>query len=227
MKKNVLITGASGNLGKATVEKFLAEGYRVLVTVSPGKTFSPDKEVISYEADLTHEQSVNDVVAQIIEQHKTIDAALLLVGGFAMGNIGNTDGDSIRKMMELNFNTAYHVARPVFNQMVRQGGGRLVFVGSRPALVAAEGKNTLAYALSKSLVFKLAELLNAAGESNNVVSSVIVPGTIDTPLNRKSLPDANFADWVTPEEIAEAISFIVSNNGKALRKSVLKLYGNS
>ena len=98
MKKNVLITGASGNLGKATVDKFLKEGYNVLATVTPGKTLGfPAPGVQLYEADLTDENSVNVVVKQIIADHSALHAALLLVGGFAPGTIQNTDGYVIKK----------------------------------------------------------------------------------------------------------------------------------
>jgi NAD(P)-dependent dehydrogenase (short-subunit alcohol dehydrogenase family) len=83
MKKNVLITGASGNLGKAAVEKFIAEGYKVIATVTPGKGlgFDVPGDVETFEADLTNEKNVEEVVQKIIDKHSSIDAALLLVGG--------------------------------------------------------------------------------------------------------------------------------------------------
>ncbi|HET6544838.1 MAG TPA: SDR family NAD(P)-dependent oxidoreductase [Chryseolinea sp.] len=229
MKKNVLITGASGNLGKATVDKFLKEGYNVLATVTPGKTLGfPAPEVQLYEADLTDENSVNVVVKQIIADHSVLHAALLLVGGFAPGTIQNTDGSLLKKMLSLNFDTAYFVARPVFQQMLTQpGGGRIVLVGARPALQPKEGKNTLAYALSKSLIFKLADFLNAEGSSKNVTTTVIVPSTIDTETNRNAMPDKDFTAWVKPEEIAEIIAFLSSDHGKPLRETVLKIYNRA
>lgn len=230
MAKNVLITGASGNLGKAAVEKFTHEGYTVITTVTAGKTlgFDVKDNVKIYEADLTDEKSVDSVVKEIISKHETIDAALLLVGGFAVGGVQQTDATLLKKMFALNFDTAYFVARPIFQQMLTQStGGRIVFVGARPALEAKEGKNTLAYALSKSLLFKLADFLNAEGSSKNVTASVIVPSTIDTELNRKSMPDKDFTAWVKPEEIADSLAFLCSDSGKPLRGTVLKLYNRA
>ncbi len=229
MKKNVLITGASGNVGKASVEKFLAEDYQVIATVTPGKGLGYDVNgnVTTYEADLTNEKSVEEAIRKIILNHQSIDAAILTVGGYIQGSIQTTDGAALQKMISLNFNTAYFVARPVFNQMLSQNSGRIILIGARPALSAAEGKNTVAYALSKSLVFELAELLNAEGAQKNVISSVIVPGVIDTPLNRSSNPTANFSDWVTPEEIANSIFYLCSSEGKSIREAVVKIYGNS
>lgn len=225
--KIVLITGASGNLGKACVEKFLSEGYKVAATVSPGKTLGYDLPGIeTFEADLTNETSVEKVINSITSTYK-IDTALLLVGGFAMGNIQDTNGVALQKMFSLNFETAYFTARPVFNHMMKQSGGRIVFVGARPALNPVDGKSTVAYALSKSLIFKLAELLNAEGASNNVVSHVIVPSIIDTPVNRAAMPTANFSDWVKPEEMAETMAYLCSDKGDAIRDTVVKIYGGS
>ena len=230
MKKNVIITGASGNLGKATVEKFISEGYTVMATVSPGKSlpFKPAGDLQTHEADLRNEKQVEGVINQIISQRKTIDAALLLVGGFAAGGVKTADGQSLRNMYELNFETAYFVARPIFLQMQKQpAGGRIVLVGSRPSLIPKDGKNVIAYALSKSLLFNLAEYLNAEGASQNVVTSVIVPSTIDTPANRQSMPKADFSKWVKPEEIAGVMEFICSQKADSVRESVFKVYGNS
>lgn len=230
MKKNVIITGASGNLGKASVEKFIEDGYKVIATVSPGKTvdFEVKGDIETIEADLTNEMNVEEIISKIVNKHQHIDAALLLVGGFAAGGIKETDGASLKKMYTLNFETAYYAARPIFLQMLKQStGGRIILVGSRPSLNPKDGKNLLAYALSKSLLFKLADLLNAEGSSKNVITSVVVPSTIDTVVNRQAMPSANFSDWVKPEEIAEVMAFITSANGSALRDSVFKVYGNS
>jgi NAD(P)-dependent dehydrogenase (short-subunit alcohol dehydrogenase family) len=229
MKKNVVITGGSGGLGKTVVQQFVSEGYQVIATVSPGKTLGFEIEgVQTYEADLTDEKNVSTVMEAIIKKYGIIDAAVLLVGGFVMGGIKETDGEALRNMYSLNFETAYYVARPLFLQMLNQpGGGRIVLVGSRPALVASQGKGTLAYSLSKSLLFKLAEYLNAEGSAKNVVTAVVAPSTIDTPVNRKSMPNADFATWVKPEEIAEIMTFISSAKASVLRDPVFKVYGKA
>ncbi len=226
----VIITGASGNLGKACVEKFVREGYKVITTVTPGKSLgfevSPDVEI--FEADLTVEKSVDAVFAQIIEKHVSIDAALLLVGGYAPGGIKETDGNVIRKMFSLNFETAYFVTRPLFQQMLQQEtGGKIIMVGARPGLEPGEAHKSLGYALSKSLIFNLAAALNASAKSSNVTVSVVVPSTIDTPVNRQFMPKADFSAWVQPEEIANAMAYLCSEETKSWRGTVLKIFGRS
>jgi NAD(P)-dependent dehydrogenase (short-subunit alcohol dehydrogenase family) len=217
-------------LGKACVEKFIADGYKVIATVTPGKTlgFEVKGKIETYEADLSDEKSVESVVSQLIAKHKNIDAALLLVGGYSSGGIAETDGATLKKMFALNFDTAYFVARPLFQQMMKQSsGGRLVFVGARPALRPKDANKSLAYALSKSLIFKLAEALNAAGSDKNVTASVVVPSTIDTPVNRQAMPKADFTSWVKAEEIADAIAELCSAKSNAWRETVLKIYNGA
>ncbi len=227
MSKNILITGAQGNLGKACVEKFLQHGDQIFALTTPGKEEKSELvNHLSFGVDLSREEEVEKLVKTLIEKYQTIDAAVLTVGGFAMGSIHNTDKAALQKMIDLNFYTAYFIARAVFQQMMKQGKGRIIFVGARPALDAQQGKNTLAYSLSKSMIFKLAELLNAEAKGNNVTATVIVPSTIDTPLNRQSMPDAHFEDWVTAEEIADTVHFVVSDSARAWREPIIKLYNN-
>lgn len=229
-KKNVLITGAAGNLGRAAVTKFTGEGYRVIATVEPGRGLGynvPDTVTV-YPVDLQDETATADFVAKVTTAFTTIDAALLLVGGFGGGGISAATGKDIKKMIALNFETAFYVARPLFGQMLKQEhGGRIVLVGARAALEPETGKNFLAYSLSKSLLFDFAALLNAEGAGKKVVTSVIVPSTIDTPANRAQMPKADFSKWVLPEKIAEVMAFIASENASAISGTVFKVYGNA
>lgn len=228
--KTVIITGASGNLGLAVTNLFLEKGYRVVATVTSeeSKETLPPHERLQIEIiDLTNEAAVTSLLNNVVEQYGNVEAALLLVGGFAMGNISVTKLDDIKKQISLNFDTAYNVARPVFEHMLHRNSGRLVFIGSRPALKAADGKNMIAYSLSKSLLFKLAEYLNEEARGKNITATVIVPSTIDTPANRKSMPDVNPGKWVKPEALAEILEFVCSEKASVLRETVLKVYNNA
>lgn len=230
MTKTILITGANGNLGAATVKKFLDEGYKVIAVDQSGTHlgFAASHDNFELRAvDLASEQAVGDFLAEAVKLYGRIDGALLLAGGFAMGDITATDGASWRKMMTLNFETVYFAARPLFQHMLQNGYGRLVFMGARPALKAEQGKGAIAYALSKSLLFELATLLNATAKGKNVVASVVAPSTIDTPVNRKDMPDADPATWVRPQQIADLLEFICSGKGDALREPVYKIYNNA
>ena len=228
MKKNVIITGAAGNLGKAVVQKFIKEGYRVIAIVLPSDSLEdqPGDDLVVYKADLSDEDDAKKTIEKIYKDYAEVHAALLLAGGYAFGGIGDADGEVLKKMFTLNFETAYYTARPVFEKMMDQkDGGKILMMGARPALNAKEGKNSLAYALSKSLIFKLADMLNAEGASKNVTATVVAPSIIDTPPNRKAMPDADFDKWVKPGEIADVMAFACSDKSNVLRETVLKVYG--
>jgi NADP-dependent 3-hydroxy acid dehydrogenase YdfG len=167
------------------------------------------------------------MVSEILKKHKEIHAALLLVGGYAGGSIKDTTSTVLQKMYTVNFETAYHIARPVFNAMIKQSKGRIIFIGARPAISITEGKKNLAYGLAKSLIFKLADYLNAEAKGKNVVSSVIVPSTMDTTDNRNAMPDDDFSKWVKPEDVANMMAYIVSDKASAMREPVVKMYGES
>jgi NAD(P)-dependent dehydrogenase (short-subunit alcohol dehydrogenase family) len=228
--KTVIITGANGNLGIAVTNTFLAKNYKVIATVRKEEDLMelPHHQSMQVEVlDLTNEEKTETFIHKIIEKNKTIDGALLLVGGFVAGNIAATKSEDIKKQINLNFDTAYHVSRPLFQHMMEQNNGKIVFVGARPALQATSGKNLIAYGLSKSLLFKLAEYLNAEAKGKNVTATVVVPSTIDTEPNRKSMPDADFDKWVKPEALAEVLEFLISEKGSVLRETVLKVYNNA
>jgi NAD(P)-dependent dehydrogenase (short-subunit alcohol dehydrogenase family) len=119
-------------------------------------------------------------------------------------------------MLNINFKTAFTVARPVFNQLVNQpAGGVLVFVGAKPALDVKSGKEMLGYTLSKSLVLDFADILNAQTFGKPVTCKVIVPSTIDTPTNRIAMPNADFSKWNKPEDIARLLENVMLGTGPA------------
>jgi NAD(P)-dependent dehydrogenase (short-subunit alcohol dehydrogenase family) len=229
-KKNALVTGASGNLGKAIVKKLVEDEYKVFGTVVPNDPTVFDFSSNEFEkrtVDLSSESESVAMVEGIIASSNTIDVAVLTVGGFAMGSIESTSLSEIEKQYKLNFETTYNVARPVFVQMLKQNKGRLFMVGSRPGLEARSGKGLVAYSLAKSLIFRLAELMNEEAKNTKVVVSVIVPSTIDTPQNRQSMPTAEFKAWVKPEAIAEVISYYCSEKAAVLREPIIKVYNRS
>jgi NAD(P)-dependent dehydrogenase (short-subunit alcohol dehydrogenase family) len=228
--KTAIITGASGNLGQPVVKKFLAEGYHITSTVIPNDPVAigiNGKNFQTAVVDLMNEDAAQKFADLIVAGHKTIDVAILTVGGFAMGNIADTKTSDIAKQYQLNFETAYNIARPVFVQMMKQGSGRIFLIGSRPGLDMKNSKGMVAYGLGKSLIFRLAELMNEEAKGTDVVVSVVVPSTIDTAQNRAAMPKADFSKWVKAEAIADIIYFHCSEQGGVLREPVIKVYGNS
>ena len=222
--KTAIVTGATGNLGKAVATKFMKNGYHVIGTVHHKKAEngSDNSGIEEVELNLLDEGKTADFVQETISIQKQIDVTVLTAGGFTMNDISKTRTSDIYAQFQLNFETAYNVARPVFLQMLKQNSGRLFLIGSKAGMNANNAKGVTAYSLSKSLLFRLAEIMNAEAKGKNVVVSVVVPSTIDTPENRKSMPDADFSKWQTPEQIAEVIYFYCTEAAKALRKPIIQ-----
>lgn len=228
-EKTVIVTGANGNLGAAVVRKFSQNGFHVMGTVRHKREAKEvnENKVEEAELDLLHEKECQQFVEDVIAKKNAIDVAVLTAGGFTMGDIADTKSGDIAKQYQLNFETAYNIARPVFMQMMRQNNGRIFLIGSRQGLDTTKGKSAVGYALSKSLLFRLAEIMNIEAKGKNVEVSVIVPGTIDTPQNRQSMPDADFSAWESPSEIAEVIYFYSGEEGRKLHEPVIKVYNKS
>lgn len=220
MSKTVIITGANGNLGTAAVKKFLDKGYKVIgvdhVGTHLGFAASHDNFELK-DVNLSDELAAEDFITEAVSLYGRIDGALLLVGGFAMGDVAATDGNAMKKMYSLNFETAWFTARPLFQHMIENGFGRLVFMGARTALKPELGKGAIAYALTKSMLFNLADLLNASARGKNVLASVVAPATIDTALNRQSMPGADTSGWIEPEQLADLLELICSGKEVSLK----------
>ena len=230
MKKHTIITGAAGNLGRAVTSTFLDAGYIVHAIIShqDDTSFIKRKGLSVYQTDLISENETLHNINLIIKGIEKIDLAIMTVGGYAPGSLQEVTLTDIERMFRLNFFTAFNVAGAVLPAMRKQEtGGQLVFIGARPALHPDQAMNMVAYALSKSLLFKLSEIINEDGKEKHIRSAVIVPGVIDTPQNRKSMPDADFTEWVKPEEIAGQILQLVSSSEMKLKDNILKIYGNS
>lgn len=141
--KTAIITGANGNLGPVVTQAFLDKGCKVIATVATQANVNslPSHKNLEVQAiDLTNEEMTAAFIQNAIDKYQKNDAALLLVGGFAMGNIEATGTADIHKQLSLNFDTAYHVARPLYKHMLQHNNGRIVFIGARPAINPAQEK---------------------------------------------------------------------------------------
>jgi len=226
--KTVIVTGSGGNLGQAVVKKFIAEGCRVIGTVTKKSTDNgyPGEPFEAITVNLTDDKETQQMVEKVITKYNTIDVAVLTVGGFATGNIKDTTATDLLQQYQLNFESAFNAARPIFLHMLEQKRGSIFLIGSKPGLSSQDGKGMMAYSLSKSLLFRLAELMNEEAKNTQVFTTVVVPGTIDTPQNRQALPGADVNTWVKPETIANAIYNDAINETTARRETVLKVYSN-
>lgn len=221
--KNIIVSGAAGNLGKAVVSQFLQQGWKVVGLVhhrSATQEMHP-KDYQEWEVDLLNATATTQTVQAIISQLGTIDAAVLTAGGFAMGTIATTSLQDIQQQLQINFETAYNVAKPVFAQMQLQQSGTLFFIGSLAGMNTQNGNGVTAYSLSKSLLFQLANIIHAEAAGTDIKAHVVVPSIIDTPQNRAAMPDADFSHWETPQQIASVISRYANGNSTDMNSVIV------
>ena len=198
--KNLLISGALGGLGSPMTDYFSSNGYQVLGTTSLRNTGTNSKNIKYYPINLINENATHQLIEKLKKEYTNLDAAILLVGGFAMNNLYNSKLSDYEHMIKLNFFTAINLIKPVHKWLQETGGGDIFMIGSRP-LFKGSSSEILPYTLSKSLLLQLTYSLNESSTENNVFTSLIVPGTIDTRINRQQIPDADFTQWTKPQDI--------------------------
>jgi len=219
----VLITGASGNLGRAVANGFAAQGARLAFA----DRSSQDREGgLQVQVDLTDEGSVQSMVEEVIARYGRIDVLANIAGGFTMGPmLHETDARDWEFMMNLNARSVFYASKAVLPHMLKQGSGSIVSVSAR---AAKEGKSNMGpYCASKAAVITLTETLAAEHKYNGINVNCILPGTIDTPQNRDAMPDADFSKWVPPAALADVIVFLASDAARCVTGASIPVYGQS
>lgn len=231
-EQSAVITGGTGNLGRAVVDTFLDGGYSVFIPYhDEGKwgtfkeTFDPEiaDRIQGVPADLTEEADVRRMARKAEKEIGPPDVLLNLVGGFAFGDtIWGTDLSTWRKMMDMNLTTTFLCCKHMIPCM-QERGGRIVNVSSKAALDLQPG--SAAYAVSKAGIITLTRMLHEELKDTNITANAIMPSIIDTPVTRDIMPGGDPEKWVQPGEIADTLLAVCSGQCDALSGSVLRLFG--
>jgi len=225
-EKKVLITGATGGLGQAVVRAFVREGAVVAGVARRWPQDETPAGVLTVQADLTSPEGAETAVRALVERHGRIDAAVHLMGGFAMdGPVEATKVETWDRMMELNARSAFLVFRAALPWMLKTGSGRLLAVGSRAGAEGAPG--AAAYAVSKAALHALVLNLAAELRQKGITVNAVLPGTIDTAANRAAMPQADFGKWVAAEKIAETLVWLASDQAADISGALIPVYGRS
>lgn len=224
----VIVTGGTGALGQAVVETFLARGARVcslyrssekllLLHHRLGKLVAA---LTDYQVDVTREQQVQPVVAEVIKRFGHIDALVNTTGGW-LGDkpVEEHTGADWDEMLDTNLKSAVVCTRSVLQLMKQQGGGSIVNVGATSGLRGEAG--SAAYAAAKAALISFTQSTQAEVNDLGIAVNVVLPNMIDTPANRDSMPDADHSKWTRPEAIAGVIAFLASAPGRTVRGAAL------
>jgi NAD(P)-dependent dehydrogenase (short-subunit alcohol dehydrogenase family) len=221
--KVVVITGALGALGKVVAETAVARGARVAgVDHAISQIPATADRIELGGVDLSNAAAAKTAIEAVAVHFGRIDALVNIAGGFAFEAVADGDTNTWQRMYALNVLTALNASRAAIGYLAASGAGRIVNVGAMAALQAGSGMGP--YAASKAAVHRLTEALAAECKGKITVNAVL-PSIIDTPANRASMPQADFAKWVRPQELAEVILFLLSDAASAVTGALLPVSG--
>lgn len=223
--KTVVVTGAFGTLGVAIAQSAVAAGAMVIAIDRQAQSQAPavlEDTVCIGDVDLMSPAATSTAFTEIADRTGGIDALVNVAGGFRWEKIEATGIDTWDLLYALNLKTAVVATKAALPYM-HSGNGRVLFIGAAAAAKAGVGMG--AYAASKAGVAKLTESLAEELKDRGITVNAVLPSIIDTPPNRTDMPDADFSRWVQPQQIADAITFLLSDKASAITGALLPISG--
>lgn len=228
----VVITGATGALGRVVSRSFAAAGARLALTGTQLEALEaladelglPEGQVLLRAANLMRPDEARAVVEAVVARWGRVDVLLNLAGGWKKsGRLAEVTDAEWDAVLDLNLRTCLNMCRAVLPSMEAQGWGRIVNVGARAAL--EPGTRQPPYNVAKAAVVALTRSIAADYRRLGVAANVILPSTIDTPANRAVMGNADPSNWVKPEELAATMLFLCSEEGGGLNGAVIPVFG--
>ncbi len=230
--KVVVVTGASGNLGQVVARKFAAQGAKLVLVARDAEALKAladelGTETLTEAADLGDPASADALVRRVEARFGGIDVLAHTVGGYAAGKpVHESETDVLEKMFNLNVRPVYVTAGRVAQAMVERGtGGKIVVVLAKSALKG--GAKNGAYTASKAAAQRIVESMALELRDQNINVNAVLPSIIDSPVNRKDMPNVDPAKWVTAEDVADAILFLSSAAADKIHGASLEVTGRS
>ncbi len=232
--KVVVITGATGALGRVVAQQFYEAGATLALS-APNATHLDQlfatlaldpQHLLVGGIDLSQPSDAERLALAVGEKFGRVDALVNTVGGFKAGTpVHETPVEEWEYMLTLNLRSAFLVSRAIVPLLLRSGGGAIVHVSGHAGLAGFAGAS--GYCSAKAGLIRLVEVLSAELKTQGINVNCVLPGTIDTPANRSARPDADFSQWVAPEAIGEVIMFLCSPSACAIHGAAIPVYGLS
>jgi NAD(P)-dependent dehydrogenase (short-subunit alcohol dehydrogenase family) len=228
----VLVAGGTGGLGNAVSLAFLEEGAKVVVTYRREPEFAALKSAAAANAgaleghvvDVTNEVATAEFVSGVVSKYGRLDAVVNAIGGYAGGiKLWELETKTFDAMLSLNLRSGYALARAVMPAMLKQRHGSIVNVAAKAAV--DHGAGAAAYAASKAAAVAMMDSLAADLKGTGVRVNSVLPSIIDTAINRQAMPDADFALWPKPQDIAQVILFLCGDGAKTIHGASIPVYG--
>ena len=222
--KVVLITGASGAVGKSALDFFASHGATIIGTYLDEKkidtTSSRSEAIDLIRCNITKNADVTSLVSSITKKHDRIDILVNTVGGYLGGrSVTELEEDEWNKIFALNLLSAFLITKHVLPLMLQSGYGKIVHVSSYTGIYA-KGLDS-AYASSKAGLIRFVESVSKEVTNSNLTVNCVLPSIIDTESNRKMMPHADFKQWVKIGELVNVIAFLSSDHSRAITGSAI------
>lgn len=227
--KTVLVTGAAGTLGQAVVHCFLEEGAELvcfdLHLDLLLRAFGNVQRTHLRALDLRSRSSCEAAVGLLGKEGRRPQILTNIAGGFRMGEaVHETSDETWDFLFDLNLGSILNMAAAAVPGMQDLGGGRIINVAAMAGLGGAAGMG--AYSASKAGVIRLTESMAAELGHRNINVNCVLPGIMDTPVNRRDMPDADFSAWTRPLDIARVIRFLASDEAVAIQGAAIPVTGS-
>ena len=213
-----IVTGGTGALGQAIVQRLLLDGARVtvpyIVDAEHDRLLAAilprDRERVTLErGDVTDDRTMSALVASVVKRHGGVHILVTAVGGFAGGGLVDTDRKTWEHMLTLNLTSVFVAARAAVPAMIAGRHGRVVVIASRAVVPPAGG--FIAYTAAKAGAIAFTQALAAEVKAAGVTANAVLPSTMDTPANRAAMPDADPTTWVPVDAVADAVAYLASD----------------
>ena len=216
--QTIIVTGAAGILGRAVASHARSLGATVeLIDVVPGFTSPLGR---THVVDLADADAVRACITTIGDFHGVANVA----GGFDMGpTVAATEDRLWAALFDINVTTLRRMLSATLPVLVKRGRGSIVNVGALGALQGVA--NMGAYTAAKSVVMRLTEAAADEVRQHGVNINAVLPSLIDTPRNRADMPDADHGKWVSPDDLAAVVCFLLSDAARAIHGALIPVRG--
>jgi NAD(P)-dependent dehydrogenase (short-subunit alcohol dehydrogenase family) len=225
--KVYLVTGAFGALGAAVAARLDDEGARIVLldaaAAAPAGSAIPPGSLVLPGVDLADGAAADAALRQAASRWNRLDGVVNVAGGFRWETVADGSPDTWDLLYTMNLKTALHTCRAALPWLKARGGGRIVNIGAAAASRAAAGMG--AYAASKAAVRRLTEALAEECKDLAINVNAVLPSVIDTPANRRDMPQADFSRWVSPGAIADVVAFLLGDGARAITGAAIPVSG--
>lgn len=221
----VVVTGGAGALGLAVVRELLERGAVCHATWRSNRELErvPHHDHLHlHQVDCTDEHAVVDLYARV----GPLWASIHTIGGFGAAPVEQTSADDLRRMFELNTLSSFLCCREAIGAMRKTGrGGRIVNISARPAVTPTP--NLIAYTVAKAAVAAMTQSLAQEVRSDRIWINAVLPSIMDTPANRRSMPEADFSRWPRVEQVAQSILYLAGPANELISGALVPVYGRA